>query len=190
MKYVWNNADSDVGDLILAINTLGENLTGLELGVGKGESFMTILNNCSMKKLYGVDNWKPYTDYLKTIPDGNPCYHVNEEQQDIARFFTYHYVNFSDQKKKVKILEMDSMEAVKHIPNKSLDFIFFDAMMTEEQSYEEAKAYYPKIKKGGFFTGHDAVAVEQVMKPISKVKEEYNNTNSIKIFNNCFLFKI
>jgi hypothetical protein len=190
MSYNFNNSKSDVSNLILAINTLGEDLVGLELGVLRGESLMTILNNCSIKKLYGVDSWKPYSDFLKDKPDGKPAYSVSIEQQDVNKFATFHYIKYSKQKDKVEIIEKDSLEAVKQIPDQSLDFIFFDAMMTKEQSYREAKAYYPKIKKGGFFTGHDANDTEQVIKPIEEVKKEYNNTNKIIIFDNCFFFKI
>ncbi len=190
MSYNFKYSRSDVSSLILAINTLGKDLVGLELGVFKGESLMTILENCSMKKLYGVDSWKPYSDFLKEIPDGKPAYSVTIEQQDINKFTTFHYIKYSKQGHKVEIIEKDSMEAVKQIPDKSLDFIFFDAMMTKEQSYREAKAYYPKIKKGGFFTGHDAHDKKQVMDPIEKVKKKYNNNNETIIFNNCFLFKI
>jgi len=181
---------SDVSQLILAINTLGENLVGLELGVFKGESFITMLNNCSIKKLYGVDSWKPYADFIKTFPDGKPAYGVTMEAQEINRFLTYHSIKHSKHKNKTEIIEKDSLEAVKQIPDESLDFIFFDAMMTEKQSYEEAKAYYPKIKKGGLFTGHDSFAEEQVIKPIEKVKKEYNNNSKTIIFNNCFLFRV
>ena len=38
--------NSDVSDLILAINTLGDDLVGLELGVARGSSLINILNNC------------------------------------------------------------------------------------------------------------------------------------------------
>jgi hypothetical protein len=181
---------SDVSNLILAINTLGDNLVGLELGVLKGESLITILNNCSIKKLYGVDSWLPYTDFLKHIPDGKPAGGATIEEQDINRFLTYHAIKYSKQKHKVEIIEKDSLEAVKQIPDNSLDFIFFDAMMTEKQSYEEAKVYYPKIKKGGLFTGHDANCTQQVIEPIEKVKKEYGNDNKIVIFNGCFFFKV
>ena len=47
---------SDVSPLILSINMMGENLVGLELGVFRGESFMTILHNCdNVKKLIGIN---------------------------------------------------------------------------------------------------------------------------------------
>ena len=62
--------------------------------------------------------------------------------------------------------------------------------MSEEQTYEEAMAYYPKIKKGGLFLGHDAEAQIQIIKPLKKVLKHYNCKNKIFIYNNCFLIKI
>ncbi|SVD12404.1 uncharacterized protein METZ01_LOCUS365258, partial [marine metagenome] len=72
----------------------------------------------------------------------------------------------------------------------SLDFIFFDAMVTEKQTYAEAMAYYPKIKKGGWFMGHDAECNLQVIKPIERIKQKFDNSNELVIYNNCFLFKV
>ena len=181
---------ADVSFLIQAINVLGENLIGCELGTFRGESSMTILDNCSLEKLYLIDNWKPYVDFLKIEPDGRPCYEVNQIDCEINEFFCRHHIKYSKEKDKTEIIKKDSLEAVHDIEDQSLDFIFFDAMMSEEQTYNEAKAYYSKIKKNGYFMGHDAVAKKQVIEPMIEVKKLYNNNNKIFTYNNTFLFKI
>jgi|TARA_A100000171_G_C2118252_1_gene139145 hypothetical protein len=189
-QYNFKDHQADILLLIQAINTIGDNLVGLELGVLRGDSSMAVLHNCSIKKLYLIDNWEPYSDYLKNIPDGKAHHHCNEADSEWNEYATRHRVKYSGMKEKVEIIKEDSLKAVNHIPNASLDFIFFDAMMHEKQSYEEAFAYYPKIKKGGFFMGHDSNAIEQVMKPIESVKEHFNNKNTIHTYLNTFLFKI
>ena len=188
----YNCIESDISPLILAINTIGNNLIGLELGVGGGDSFLTILHNCNnVKKLYGVDNWKPYHDFLKSEPDGKPANFVNEQQSELNRFLTFWHLKYGTNKSHdFEIIEKDSLIAAKDIPDSSLDFIFFDAMMTEEQTYAEALAYYPKIKKGRYFLGHDSSAIEQVIKPIERVKQKFNNSNEIVCYGNCFLFMV
>ena len=188
----YNHIKSDISALILAINTMGNNLIGLELGVCTGDSFMTILHNCNnVKKLYGVDSWKPYYDFIKPVPDGKPEYFVNEKQSELHRFFTFWHLKYGTNKShNFEIIEKDSLIAAKDISDNSLDFIFFDAMLTEEQTYAEALAYYPKIKKGKYFLGHDALCDLQVIKPIEKVKQKFNNSNELVCYNNCFLFKV
>lgn len=187
-----NNIRCDVTSLIQAINTLGDDLVGCELGVEKGKSSFTILDNCSIKRLYLIDNWEPYVDYIasgKSEPN-KPFYGVDEKEQDLNEMTFHHFLKYSSSKDKVVILKKDSKQAVLDIPDQSLDFIFFDAMLTKEQSFEEAYLYYPKIKKGGLFTGHDANSITQVLKPVQKIKEMYGNHNKIKIYNDTFLFRI
>jgi hypothetical protein len=188
----YNNTNTDISPLILAINTMGNDLIGLELGVERGDSFLTILHNCNnVKKLYGVDSWKPYYDFLKNIPDGEPSYYVNEQQSEHNRFLTFSKLTYeTNEYHNYEIIEKDSLIAAKDIPDSSLDFIFFDAMMTEEQTHVEALAYYPKIKKEGYFLGHDAFCDIQVIKPIEEVKQRFNNSNEIVRYGNCFLFKV
>ena len=83
-----------------------------------------------------------------------------------------------------------SAKAVKKIEDKSLDFIFFDAMLTEDQTYKEALAYYPKIKPGGYFMGDDAFCHDQVIIPLTKVLKYYKNSNPIIIYGRSFMVKI
>lgn len=186
-----NYNKSDIAPLILSINMMGENLVGLELGVFAGDSFMTILHNCdNVKKLIGIDHWKPYADFIKEIPDGKPGMHIDpfraELNKNITLLLCKHH---TPEDKQVSIIQKNSLEAVKEIEDESLDFIFFDAMLTEQQTFNEAMAYYPKIKKGGYFTGHDSQCIEQVMKPILKVKKHFGNIEKIISYADCFLFK-
>ena len=184
--------ETDISPLISAINIMGKNLTGLELGVFRAESFLTILHNCNnVKKLIGVDNWKPYEDYLRRVPNGVPVSITDEKQMKLNESIAMLNLEYGTPKgKKVVIIKKDSLDAIKHINDKSLDFIFFDAMMTEKQCLEEAMAYYPKIKKGGYFTGHDSICIQQVIEPIKKVKKHFKNNNDLITYANCFLFKI
>ena len=186
-----NYQGSDVSPLIISINMMGDNLVGLELGVFRAESFMTILHNCdNVKKLIGVDHWRSYTDFIKTDPDGQPAMSIDDFQAEANKNITLLHCKYGTPKnKQVNIIAKDSLEAVKEIKDESLDFIFFNAMLNKEQTYNEAMAYYPKIKKDGYFTGHDSQCIEQVMEPINKVKKHFNNTNKMISYGNCFIFK-
>lgn len=184
-----NFVGSDIEFLVQAINVIGQNLIGCELGGHKGFSTMTMLHNCSLEKLYVIDNWKPYIDYLKEVPDGKPSYIVNEIESEINEFTFNNHIKYSGCQHKVCVIKKDSLEAVKDLQDQTLDFIFFDAMLNQNQTYEEAHAYYPKVKENGYFLGHDANCVKQVIDPIIKFKTEVDNTNKLMIYNNTFLFK-
>ena len=156
------------------------------------QKVLTILHNCNnVKKLIGVDNWKPYEDYLRRVLNGVPVSITDEKQMKLNESIAMLNLEYGTPKgKKVVIIKKDSLDAIKHIDDKSLDFIFFDAMMTEKQCLEEAMAYYPKIKKGGYFTGHDSICIQQVIEPIKKVKKHFKNNNDLITYANCFLFKV
>ena len=89
----------------------------------------------------------------------------------------------------MSIIKKDSLDAVKTLQDNSLDFLFFDAMLDKNQTYEEAHAFYPKLKQSGYFMGHDANCFQQVIEPINKFKLEVGNTNKLMVYNNTFLFK-
>tara|TARA_R100001244_G_scaffold128122_1_gene98985 strand:- start:54 stop:635 length:582 start_codon:yes stop_codon:yes gene_type:complete len=193
MTYSFKDHDkADIRNLIMAINVLGENLVGLELGVLQAESLMTILHNCSIKKLYGVDHWKGYTDYLSREPNYQPVYTVSDEDAEYNKLTALHRIKHSGMKDKVVIIEGDSLNknTIDYIEDKSLDFIFFDAMLDEDQAYKEALAYYPKLKVGGYLMGDDAFCEEQVIIPLNKVLKHYKNTNPIITYGRCFMIKI
>jgi predicted O-methyltransferase YrrM len=184
-----NNSGTDIAPLIQAINVIGQDLVGCELGAHRGYSTMTMLHNCSLKKLFVIDNWKPYVDYLKQEPDGQPAYIINEIDSEINEFLFNNHLKYSGSQDKVSIIKKDSLDAVKTLQDNSLDFLFFDAMLDKNQTYEEAHAFYPKLKQSGYFMGHDANCFQQVIEPINKFKSEVGNTNKLMIYNNTFLFK-
>ena len=72
----------------------------------------------------------------------------------------YKHQEFSGCKEKIVFHEMDSNDAAKEIEDESLDFIFLDACMTGEQSYNDLEVWYPKVKPNGLFAGHDWNSIE------------------------------
>ena len=53
------------------------------------------------------------------------------------------------------ILEVDTIEAAERYEDESMDFVFFDAHLSQQQLIDEMTAWYPKIKQGGLVMGHD-----------------------------------
>jgi hypothetical protein len=56
---------------------------------------------------------------------------------------------------RVLILKGDSVPMAENIEDNSIDFVFIDGDHSEEGVSKDIKAYLPKIKKGGFLSGHD-----------------------------------
>ena len=153
-----NNLHTDVRALIPVIATHGENLVGAEIGVWKGDSFLTLLQNCpNIKTLHGVDCYEPYEDYLApgVFNSNQPSITYDKKEIDFIKLVCYHRLEYSGQKDKIRFHEMDSNEAAEYIDDDSLDFIFLDAYLTGEQVKNDLEVWYPKVKTGGIFSGHD-----------------------------------
>ena len=181
-----NNNKSDIQSLVHLINFLGDDLVGLELGVSRGESFMTLLHNCpNIRTLHGIDSYKPYTDFLKEPYDGSAAYVVGYKEIDLVKSIAMNYFEFSGMREKIHMHQMDSEEALQFIDDESLDFIFIDTYMTYEQAYRDFNSWYPKLKKGGLFSGHDWTT-SPIRRAVFEFREQLNIENTMSAFDNCF----
>lgn len=183
------DARTDVQSLIHTISLLGDDLVGLELGLHKAESFCTLLQNCpNIKTLYGVDNWQPYTDYLREPYDGSPVRSALEKDVKYFRFCAYHHIEFSGYKEKAKILEMDSNLAIDHFQDQSLDFVFMDTYLTREQAINDVDAWYCKVKVGGLYSGHDWSS-SVVQEAVYSFREKNKIDSKLSTFDNVWVWK-
>ena len=190
MKYYdFKDYKSDIQSLIHVINLQGQNLTGVEVGIFKGESFCTLLQNCpNIKTLYGVDAYKPYADCLKTPYDGTPAYVMDEKDIGFIKLTAYHNIQYSGFVHKAIIYEKDSSEAVKEFQNDSLDFIFIDTYMTYEQAKKDLDEWYKVVKPGGIFAGHDWNN-EIIQRAVLEFRLENKITHNMSTFDDCWIWK-
>lgn len=168
--YIGNYKDfkSDISPLVMTINLLGSDLVGLELGINRSDSFMTLLENCpNISKLYGVDNFKPHHDiWNDRVVDGM--------ELDMIRAESLSKHLHSPHKNKIVFIEKNSLDAAAEIEDGSLDFIFIDADHSYEAVLADLKAWYPKVKSGGLMAGHDIY-----YSPVTKAVNEFREMNSI-----------
>jgi hypothetical protein len=128
-----------------------DNPVGAEIGVFAGELSQRLLRRPDLT-LYLVDSWstahpeayKASGDYHAALP---------AEMQEHWFQVTQQVTKFAE--KRAHILRKDSREAAKDIPDGSLDFVFIDADHTYEGCKADIEAWLPKIRKGGFLSGHD-----------------------------------
>ena len=187
--YNFKDYKSDIQSLVHVINLHGQELIGAEIGVFKGESFCTLLQNCpNIKTLYGVDAYKPYNDCIKTPYDGTPAYSIDEKDIGFIKLTAYHNIQYSGVVHKAIFYEKDSHEALNNFEKNSLDFIFIDTYMTYEQARQDLKDWYEIIKAGGIFSGHDWNN-EIIQQAILEFRLENKISNPMSTFDDCWIWK-
>ena len=178
----------DVKSIIHCINLHGDNLVGAEIGVHVGESFLTLLQTCpNISKLYGVDPYVPYIDYLKEEGQSFDPMVVDEKEIEYIKLVSYHRQKYSGHEDKIVFYEMDSIEASKKVEDKSLDFIFIDSYCSFEQAKDDIKVWYPKVKDGGIFAGHDW-NMPLVRLAVTKFRENENIKSRMSTYDDTWIW--
>ena len=172
--YNFVDALTDIRSAILLIGLHGKGLIGLELGVFRAESHLTILQNCpNVKMLYGVDNWEPYTDWMNPEGDG-PLNSTSPAQMESHEWIAKHHIKWSGEQHRSELWKGNTDSLHDDCDDETFDFIFFDAWLDYEQVKRELNDWYPKIKKGGLIIGHDYNA-----EPVNIGVAEFRDINDI-----------
>ncbi len=124
-----------------------------EIGVWCGHFSEQILKARPGARIIQVDRWSTYS--------------LDEQANETeARMSKYSQITFNKAKyenlhriapfpKRVRILEMDSVDAADRITDASLDMVFIDASHSYEGCLGDIKAWLPKVKPRGWIGGHD-----------------------------------
>ncbi len=126
-----------------------KNGVGVEVGVCEADLSELILQTVPCKKLYTVDPWRNfdpdvYPDSINDIP--------KEDFDKMHKKVVDRLAKYGDRQ---GVLRMTSVDAAKCFEEESLDFIFIDGNHEYKAVMEDFNAWYPKIKRGGFFLGDD-----------------------------------
>lgn len=125
-------------------------IKGLEIGCAEGATSEFLLKSLPELNLCGVD---PYVDYIDW--NGNSLNKLNEK-----------FVNTMNRMKpydeRFRLIRKFSDDAVGDFEDESLDFIFVDGLHTYDQVKKDLENFYPKLKKGGLFSGHDFHNIKEV----------------------------
>ena len=140
-------------DIGYVLDSMGLNNEGVEVGVAFGENAEIILNTCSLKRLYLVDNW----DY---VPNENPKGYA-DAIKDWQGCYDYCYNKISKFDDRAVMVKNTSAQASKAFKYNSLDFVYIDANHMSPYIDNDLQAWYSKVKTGGIFGGHDYHLVER-----------------------------
>lgn len=108
--------------------------TAVEVGVGAGLFASHLLRSKSLEMLTMVDIWET-------------PYDLQFERQ--ARQVAAAHPD------RTRILKQPSMEVVQLFENGSVDFVYLDTEHTYEVMFNDAVAWWPKVRRGGILAGHD-----------------------------------
>ena len=128
-------------------------LHGAEVGVFRGELSEVILNTFPETFLYLVDSWAvhgPETPYRKS---GDRVAKLNADEmeqcyQEAMRRTSKHCL-------RRQVVRADSVDAVPLLNGAMLDYVFIDADHTYEGVQRDLAAWWPMVRGGGLFMGHD-----------------------------------
>lgn len=117
----------------------------VELGVFEGFNFNLMIEH-NPELAVGVDLWLN-TDKISQNDSGFSQERLDKMSSD--------FLQMVYKKPFVHILREDTVTASQLFPDNYFDLIYIDADHTYEGCLRDIKAWYPKIKSGGFVTGDD-----------------------------------
>jgi len=115
---------------------------GAEIGIEQGLYSEILCKGNPGVKLYCVDAWLAYPGYRD---------HVSQER--LETFFENTKERLSPYN--VEYIRKYSMDAVKDIPDESLDFVYIDANHELPWVIDDIYHWDKKVKPGGIISGHD-----------------------------------
>jgi hypothetical protein len=133
-------------DLPNLLNEAGLFGYGAEIGVLTGYLSANFLEKWKGEKLYMIDAWRIFRNPYDPNNIGNK-YPLGDLSETFNRVYKYG--------SRATILRDFSLEASKIFKNEFFDFIYLDASHDYKSVCDDLDAWYPKIKAGGYFMGHD-----------------------------------
>jgi hypothetical protein len=130
---------------------------GAEIGVWEGGLTQIILEDMKPKKIYLVDPWMLYPDFIEELKGAGFVggrYEKYFDQKLYDDMYTRVINKFSGNKT-VEVMRGMSEDMANRIPNFHLDWAYIDGSHKEKYVYKDLVAWWPKIKIGGILCGHD-----------------------------------
>jgi len=125
----------------------------IEIGVQQGLFADAVLSKWpSFQNYYGIDAWTQQTNYIDQA-------NVPIDQQEIKYKQTLNLL--SKYGEKIKLIRNYSTKAIQLFKDKTIDFIYVDAIHDYCGCYEDLTLYYPKLKCNGIMAGHDYVTAQK-----------------------------
>ena len=141
-------------DLPHVLRFLGKNENMVELGVLEGKFSEPLLKNGMPRHFVGLDCWDAVV---------SPYWTQKEHDKNYASSKALIKNYQKDEKNKQKWRGIEKIEMIKgdhsllheQYPDEYFDFVFIDSDHCYEPTVRDIDQWWPKVKKGGIFSGHD-----------------------------------
>lgn len=131
-------------DLLALFNEL-DFKSGVEIGVSAGRYSKWICQKVKGVKLYCVDPWDAYDEYVEQHGDQGQVNLNNIYDRAKERLKNYN----------CEFIRKHSMDAVEDFEDNSLDFVFIDGNHSFEYVVNDIAQWSKKVRPGGIISGHD-----------------------------------
>ena len=133
----------------MLLNELGCEGAGIEIGVASAKFSRKWIPKCNLTEIYLVDAWKEWGP--GEYKDGNNL----EQQIQDQRYEDVKNLMAELHGDRVKVVRKLSNEAAKDFSDDYFDFVYIDANHSYGAVCEDLELWYPKVKTGAVFAGHD-----------------------------------
>lgn len=152
LQEAYPHARSDFPALLNCLGLVGE---ALEVGVQAGVHASHLLQTWKGQRLRLVDKW--------THQAGNQIFYVDIANLDGVHMRERHRAQCEERlanelaSGRAEIIQSDSVSAASKVQDGELDFVYLDARHDFSGVVADVHAWWPKVKIGGIFAGHDYV---------------------------------
>lgn len=135
----------DLTDRVSLIASLPKGGVWAEIGVAEGGFSAVILDRCKPRHLWLIDCWEHQDPELYgDDPANHPQEYMDAEYAEVVK-------RFADEP--VSVVRKYSIDAAADFYDDTFDAVYLDG--NHLQAYEDAEAWWPKVKSGGYLLGHD-----------------------------------
>jgi hypothetical protein len=142
-----------------------------EVGVERGTNADDMASNMpNLGKLFLIDDYMPYTDYL-----GGFC--PPEIQAQVYEWMFKRIFRHLD---KIVLVTRSSAFAVTLFPDEFFDFVYIDGNHNYESVKQDMGLWLPKVKKGGLMGGHDFDTRNITRQDVAEAVKDFSKENNLE----------
>ncbi len=141
-----------------------------EVGVAEGEYSKLMCEINPQMTIYGIDPYKPYKGYRDYTSN-----RTFNSMHDEAHRRLDSYIG----RDRYKFVHKFSMDALKDFPDGSLDFVYIDGNHQDPFVTQDIYGWWPKVRPGGIFAGHDYVRVKRAQWQVKDAIHKFTLENNI-----------